>query len=310
LPTGAHPLMDPLSETMLWPHEFGEVYRLYDRIFDCRGHGWSNLQSVHLNLPFSSEDEFGRLHAAVRLLLPILPALSASTPLFDGAYTGFSDSRLEVYRKNQSRIPAIAGRVIPEAVFTRTAYDASIYAPIEAGIRPHDPAGILKSTFMNSRGAIARFDRNTIEIRIIDSQECPTAELAILAAVVAVARAMVEERWVSIEVQKAWEVEPLAGHFLRVIREGEAALLPDPAYLSIFGYPGERASAGQLWRHLIEAIRGDLEPVFVRPLGHILETGCLSTRIRRRLGDRPSPKAIRTVYEDLARCLAEDRLFA
>ena len=32
---------------------------------------------------------------------------------------------------------------------------------------------------MNSRGAIARFDRNAIEIRVIDVQECPKADLAI-----------------------------------------------------------------------------------------------------------------------------------
>ena len=42
-----------------------------------------------LNLPFSSDEEFGRLHAAIRLLLPLLPALAASSPL------------VEVYRANE-----------------------------------------------------------------------------------------------------------------------------------------------------------------------------------------------------------------
>jgi hypothetical protein len=84
LPTGAHPLMDPFTETRLWPHEHKEIYNLYNRIFDCRGHGWSNLQSTHLNLPFSGDAEFKKLHAAIRLLLPLIPALSASTPLLDG----------------------------------------------------------------------------------------------------------------------------------------------------------------------------------------------------------------------------------
>ena len=42
--------------------------RTFDRIFDCRGHGWSNLQSMHINLPFADDDEFGRLHAAIRVL--------------------------------------------------------------------------------------------------------------------------------------------------------------------------------------------------------------------------------------------------
>src|SRR5690349_9449484 len=40
LPSAAHPFMDPLKETLLWPHENNEVYAIYNRIFDCKGHGW------------------------------------------------------------------------------------------------------------------------------------------------------------------------------------------------------------------------------------------------------------------------------
>ena len=76
LPGGVHPWMDPSKETRLWPHEYNEVYRSFDRIFGCAGHGWSNLQSTHLNLPFADDDEFGRLHAAIRAILPLLPALN------------------------------------------------------------------------------------------------------------------------------------------------------------------------------------------------------------------------------------------
>lgn len=74
LPTGMHPWMHPDRETRLWPHENNEIYRAYDRIFGCRGHGWGNLQSTHINLPFANDEEFGRLYAAIRLLLPLLPA--------------------------------------------------------------------------------------------------------------------------------------------------------------------------------------------------------------------------------------------
>ena len=96
MPTGMHPWFDPARETRLWPHEYNAVYESYDRIFGCQGHGWSNLQSTHLNLPFRDDAEFGRLHAAMRLVLPSLPALAASTPLKEGRPTGFLDSRLEV----------------------------------------------------------------------------------------------------------------------------------------------------------------------------------------------------------------------
>ena len=112
MPGAAHPFMDPLVETRLWPHDNNEVYQVYDKIFNSRGHGWSNLQSTHLNLPFYDDEEFAKLHAAVRIVLPILPALCASSPILDGKPTGMVDTRLKYYKANQARIPSITGKVI------------------------------------------------------------------------------------------------------------------------------------------------------------------------------------------------------
>ena len=53
MPGAMHPWMDPDLDTRLWPHGDRSIYAAYDRIFGCRGHGWSNLQSAHLNLPFA-----------------------------------------------------------------------------------------------------------------------------------------------------------------------------------------------------------------------------------------------------------------
>src|SRR5262249_55504145 len=80
---GMPPWMDPRAETELWPFDYSEVYRAYDRVFGCRTHGWANLQSVHLNLSFDGDAEFGRLHAAMRLALPLVPAFAASTPVME-----------------------------------------------------------------------------------------------------------------------------------------------------------------------------------------------------------------------------------
>ena len=108
MPGGMHPWMDPEREMRLWPHDSSEIYRAFDRIFGCRGHGWANLQSMHLNLPFDGDEEFGRLHAAIRMVLPILPALAASSPVVEGRLTGLMDTRLEVYRTNSRRVPSVA----------------------------------------------------------------------------------------------------------------------------------------------------------------------------------------------------------
>jgi gamma-glutamyl:cysteine ligase YbdK (ATP-grasp superfamily) len=168
MPGAMHPWMDPVHETELWD---GEIYATYDRIYDCRTHGWANLQSMHVNLPFAGDSEFARLHAAIRLLVPLLPALAASSPIADGAWRGLLDYRLDAYRNNCTVTPSVGGRVVPETVETQAEYDAKILRPMYDEIARHDTASVLQHEWLNSRGAIARFDRAAIEIRVIDDAE-------------------------------------------------------------------------------------------------------------------------------------------
>ena len=309
MPGAMHPWMDPFRETWLWPHDNSPIYETYNRIFGCRGHGWANLQSVHLNLPFNGDEEFARLHAAVRLLLPILPALAASSPVMDGKVTGLLDNRLEVYRLNQQRIPSVTGRVIPEPIFTRADYEAKILRAIYRDIAPHDPEGILQEEWLNSRGAIARFERDTIEVRLLDVQECPAADLAIAALIVAVLKALTAESWGSLAEQQLWEIAPLEAILLAAIRDGDEALIDDRRYLTAFGFPGERATAGELWRSLAQRLLPPKEEEFREPLAVILRQGPLARRLLKALGVAPSAGRIREVYGELCTCLAQGRLF-
>jgi len=180
LPSAMHPWMDPYKEMVLWPHGYNDIYAAFDRIFDCRGHGWANLQSIHLNLPFHGDEEFARLHAAIRMVLPLIPAIAASSPFRDGRASGELDGRLTVYKTNAAKIPSVSGKVIPEPVYSKRDYIETLLKPMYADIAPFDPEGILQEEWLNARGAIARFDRNAIEIRVTDIQECPAADLAVL----------------------------------------------------------------------------------------------------------------------------------
>jgi carboxylate-amine ligase len=304
LPTAMHPWMDPHHDTSLWPHDNSAIYGAFNRIFDCRGHGWANLQSMHINLPFEGDEEFGRLHAAVRLLLPILPALAASSPMMDGRLTGTLDNRLAVYRTNSARVPSVAGRVIPEPVFTRGDYERQILGRIYADLAPHDPDGLLRDEFANARGAIARFGRGSIEIRVLDVQECPAADLAIAAAVVETLRVIVSERWLPLNEQQAWPVEPLAAILDACIRDADAARITDTDYLRAFDADGPR-TAGELWRHIATSLPVAAIAPFRPTLGTILDRGPLARRIAASL--RTASPA--EVYGRLARCLADNRLF-
>ena len=302
LPTGMHPWMLPEREFKTWPHENSEVYAAFDRIFNAKGHGWSNLQSVHLNLPFTGDEEFGRLHAAIRLVLPLLPALAASSPAREGSLTGSLDTRLEVYRHNADRVPAIVGGLVPERVYTRADYETHVLGRIYRELELHDPEGILRHEWVNARGAIARFDRDTIEIRVLDVQECPGADLAIAGATACVVRALTQE---GTSGGREWSEDDLARVFEGAVHCGDEAPINDPRYLGVFGYPERSATALDVWRHLIERVVA-LDPAYPewKPfLDVFTREGCLARRIVTALGDRPQPRDFRGVYERLARCL-------
>lgn len=309
LGTGMHPLMDP-AEAVLWPYGQKEIYKAYNQIFDCRGHGWVNLQSVHLNLPFNDTESFGRLHAAVRCVLPLIPALCASTPLMDGKITGLCDTRLSVYRENQKRIPEIVGDVIPEAVFTPKDYEGVILQPMYRAIAPLDTDHILQEEWLNSRGAIVRFDRSAIEIRLVDTQECVEADVAVIAMIAAAVRGFVEERLAPFEAQKKVSAKVLAKLLDQCIFFGEEAFVDGEFFSEIYGgFAGKKA--GEIWKGWYKKLRdvsSELLPV-ATVLEEILSAGTLSSRIRKALGGNPSQRRIFDVYQNLCRHLEEGKVF-
>ncbi len=305
LPTAMHPWMHPADEAKLWPHEYHEIYQAYDRIFDCRTHGWANVQSVHLNLPFSGDVEFAKLHAAVRLVLPLLPALTASSPIAEGRYTGKLDTRMTYYAEHCRAVPALTGGLIPEPIFDEATYRKQVFERIYADIRPHDPVGSLEGEFLNARGAIARFDRGSIELRVMDVQEYPGADVAICAAVIAVVKALVAESWSSLEQQKQMSTAQLRAILDVVSVKAENAVIEDSAFLTAFGFDRSRCKASELWSRLLDRMRREdttLDNLYA-PLQVISEHGTLATRICDALGDEFSSEDLVNVYDQVADCL-------
>jgi gamma-glutamyl:cysteine ligase YbdK (ATP-grasp superfamily) len=312
MPTAAHPFMNPQVETKLWSHENNEVYDIYNRIFDCRGHGWSNLQSTHLNLPFYDDEEFAKLHAATRIILPILPALCASSPILDGRVTGSLDTRLRFYKTNQAKIPCITGKVIPEAVFSKRNYLNTIYEKIKTEIAPYDPENLLNPIWVNSRGAIPRFDRGSIEIRIMDIQECPSADMAIVNLVIETLKAFVSGKFLDFESQTKLKTEPLAQMLDKIMDEGQQAIIDQTDFLAAFGFPGTSAKAVDLWKHILDRLvrsGNDSLEKWKKEIDVILQEGTLSQRILKALNKDHSPENIQKVYRQLSGCLAQNRMF-
>ena len=312
MPTAMHPWLDP-SGAQLWPHDTRAVYQTLDRIFSCKRHGWVNSQSQKLELSFDGDEEFARLHAAVRFLLPILPGLAASSPVVDGERNGVLDNRLVASRGNCARIPSVAGEIVPEPVGSTGENHERVLEPMYRDLEPHGPEGVLRHEWLNARGAIARFDgRLGIEIRVLDVQEAPAMDVAYAALIVEVLKLLCSEQWLDAAGMNRWRTTQLGTLLDLAARRGEGAGIGDKQYLAAFGMRSSGTELKGLWEHLIESVsaRGSLDAAAGRWLEHYLRHGTLATRISKAVGLLPGRATLARVYEDLCEALAENTPYA
>lgn len=308
LPTAAHPWMDPAKETKRWPHGNRDIYQAFDRIFNCQGHGWANLQSMHINLPFANDDEFSILHNGIRLLLPLLPALAASSPILEGQSTGWLDTRLSFYNKNQALIPAIIGDIIPEFVCSEQDYQNRILSPMYQAIAPLDIEGHLQHEWLNSRGAIPKFKYGAIEIRLLDTQECVSADLCIALSVYQILKTWSQnsERYLA----KPCESTLLKSLYLQTLKTGLDTPIEDRKLLDQWQLPYPRIkTCRDVWHHLIEQHAHQLDHRCQQHLDHILTHGNLSERILKAAGSKPTHDKLKSIYEKLGACLLENKVY-
>jgi hypothetical protein len=239
----------------------------------------------------------------VRLALPILPAIAASSPFVEGRAPGPLDCRLEAYRHNADAVPAMTGAMVPEPMRSREQYERELLSPLYAALAPHDPEGLLRHEWANARGAIARFDRNAIEIRVVDIQECPAADIALAAAIIDLVCLLYCEG-----PGPEPATEELAAVLSACIREGELACIDSPPYLrALKAEPGE---ARAIWRSLASRMASAPHRALWRPaLGLVLERGPLARRMLQAVGANPSHEDLASLYGELCACLESNRLF-
>jgi carboxylate-amine ligase len=286
--------LNPLKDLKLWPHHRNEIYEQYDKIFNCKGHGWGNLQSMHINLPFANDDEFFKLHEAIRILMPLIPALSASSPIYEGNIGPFKDNRLNFYELNQQKIPAITGKVIPESVKNKKEYEEKILEQTYKAIAPFDTDNILQEEWLNSRGAITRFDRNAI-----------VADIAIAELIIESLKWLIK-RFDIIPYFSETELYPI---YRTALEEGSNGSIENTSYVKLFGFvPDQEISIRNVWKSILAEVR--LSPESEAAILNILTNGNLSERIVTNLNsEKPSIENIIKEYKILADCLKNNRLY-
>jgi hypothetical protein len=229
------------------------------------------------------------------------------------------DNRLLAYRENARRVPSVTGEVVPERVHTRSGYRREILERIYEDLTELDREGTLRDEWVNARGAIARFQRGSIEIRVIDTQECVRADVAVVAAVVGAVRSVADGPLLDPDAASNVEQETLTEVLEQAIYLGDRAHVASPEYLEVLGAPaGRRGSPSlrEVWQHLAEvgAYRDPAASELSDALEVILEDGPLARRIREAVQGadtyaEPTRNQLRSVYERLADCVSAGEMF-
>lgn len=188
---GMHPTLS-LDEVQIWDHRDRQIYEAFDRIFNLRQHGWLNIQSFQINVPYRNEAEAVQMYNLIVGVLPYLPAISAASPIYESIFGKYVDNRLHFYGINQAAIPSVAGDIIPEQIASFEAYRSLTIRRYSRDLTNIGaPSFIIDKEWVNSRGAIIRFDRKAIEIRVLDEQECIKSDVALGCFVRALLRGLI-----------------------------------------------------------------------------------------------------------------------
>jgi glutathione synthase/RimK-type ligase-like ATP-grasp enzyme/gamma-glutamyl:cysteine ligase YbdK (ATP-grasp superfamily) len=309
MPTGMHPWFDP-RKGRLWARSGGRIYGTYARLFDVGTHGWMNVQASHLNLPFGTEREAMAMHTAAALLVPYLPALAASTPLHDGELQPAADARLAWILRHQARVPESCGRLVPEYVDSFAGYRRTVLAPMYAAIdRLPGDASAIRHEFLNARAAVFKFSRRSMEVRVLDTQECVKLDVAIAAFVRAALRHL--SRRILAGAVELPPHDTLVADFHATVRHGSAARVAAP-HLAVERRDDGCAEVRAVLRHLLAAARASTrkdEAEYLELVAAVIEAGSLSERIRAALAphqegpEEDFTEAARRIYIELMDCL-------
>ncbi len=301
LGTGMHPLLK-LQDTAIWPHYHKKIYQQYGKIFNLNQHGWLNIQSFHLNLPFLKEADAIQIHNHLANMCAYLPAISASSPIYEGINGQDIDNRLQFYKINQREVPSVTGDVIPEYASSLNQYKRDV---IERYSRDLANAGadktLLHREWVNSRGVIFRFDRSALEVRVMDEQECIKSDVALACFVRAALRGLIESN------AELLPHDLLVKDFNAVIKDGLNAKVSSPH--------GKTArQVCQYYLNLAIEHATEDEKKYLWLVKKRIEDGSLSELVRARVLRRAQKtdfhQAIVDVYSTLIKCLSDNQPYS
>jgi len=298
LGTGMHPLLH-LGDTGIWPHRHRQIYQAMSRIFNLKQHGWLNIQSYQLNIPYSNEQEAVALNNVLAILCAYLPAIAASSPIYEGNFGEKADNRLFFYMTNQREVPSIVGDVVPEYLSSLEQYKKGIIQNYSSDLAKADAQKcLLNKDWINSRGVVIRFDRKAFEIRVMDEQECIKSDVALSCFIRTAAIGLLKEN------TEAVPHETLVRDFQSIVKTGLDAKTLHP----------HGQTARQVCRHIYEIAwknASSEEKEYLPVIKRRIENGNLSEIIHERVQSKARKtgvkEAILDVYLSLTKSLRDNQ---
>jgi len=300
LGSGMHPSLN-LENAKIWPHRDRKIYHAFSQIFNLRQHGWLNIQGYQLNLSYGNERNAVELYNTLTTILPYIPAISASSPIYESRIGPFVDNRLHFYGENQREIPSIVGDVIPKYIDSFKNYRELTIARYSRDLlKTGAPPNIVNKEWINSRGVIIRFDRRALEVRIMDEQECIKADVALSCFLRALLRGLLEER------QPHPPHSLLVKDFKAIVKDGLNAKVRHP----------KGTTAREVCQHLYsiaEKNASNEEKKYLWVVRKRIDGGNLSDIIRREVNRRRwktcMSEAILDVYSNLVESLKKNQIY-
>jgi len=297
LGTGMHPLLK-LEDTAIWSHYHRKIYHEYAKIFNLNQHGWLNIQSFHLNFPYQKEADGIQTHNLLANLCAYLPAIAASSPIYEGKAGPDVDNRLQFYKINQREIPSVAGEVIPEYADSFSQYKHGVIGRYTEDLAKAGAGKtLLTREWVNSRGVIFRFDRSALEVRVMDEQECVKSDVALSCFIRATLRGLIALK------AELLPHDLLIKDFNAVVKDGLKAHVLNP--------DGKTArQVCQRYFNLAYEYADEHEKRYLWIIRKRLENGSLSELIRNRVLRRAEKtdfnQAVINVYSTLIKCLSDN----
>ena len=298
LGTGMHPLLK-IDETCIWLHGQQGICKEFKELFNLNQHGWLNIQSFQLNLPAFRETEAIRLHNELVHLSAYLPAIAASSPIFEGRIGPRIDNRLNFYKLRMKEIPSITGDIIPEYASSFKQYKKEVIGGYSLDLAKKGAGkDLFFKEWINSRGVGFRFSRSALELKVLDEQECIKSDVAFSCFIRATLRGLLSNNF-----------EPLShsllvSDFNSIINDGLNAAVLHPR--------GKTArQVCMYFFNLAYENATESEKKYLWIIKKRIEQGSLSELIKRRVLEKAKTcsfkEAILRVYLPLIDCLSENR---